>query len=140
MLLSSKQDVFAATIELGRFSDPISIKDGLTVSSDLFSEVEEVLGFIRKHINKEYIITGNPQREERWQYPMQSLREIVINMIVHRNYMSPDASLIKIYNERIEFWNPGKLPEGVSIDQLVSGNYISRIRNVKVASTFKEAS
>lgn len=27
----------------------------------------------------------------------------------------------------------------VSIDQLISGNYISRIRNVKVASTFKEA-
>jgi len=70
---------------------------------------------------------------------MQSLREIVINMIVHRNYMSPDASLIKIYNERIEFWNPGKLPDGISIDQLVRGNYISRIRNVKVASTFKEA-
>jgi|GEM_PF-6850956 len=33
------------------------IKDGLTVRSDLFSEVEEVLGFIRKHINKGYIIT-----------------------------------------------------------------------------------
>jgi len=61
-LLFSRRDVFTATIELGRFSDPISIKDGLTLRSDLFSEVEEVLGFIRKHINKEYIITGNPQR------------------------------------------------------------------------------
>lgn len=54
-----------AAIELGRFSTPASIKDGLTVRSDLFSEVEEVLGFIRKHINKGYIITGDPQREER---------------------------------------------------------------------------
>ncbi len=138
-LLFSRREVFAATIELGRFSTPISIKDGLTVRSDLFTEVEEVLNFIRKHINKEYIITGNPQREERWQYPMQSLREIVINMVVHRNYMNPDASLIKIYNERIEFWNPGTLPDGISIDQLINGNYVSRIRNVKIASTFKEA-
>lgn len=53
--------------------------------------------------------------------------------------MSPDASLIKIYNERFEFWNPGTLPDGISIDQLINGNYISRIRNVKIASTFKEA-
>ena len=138
-LLFARRQVFTATIELGRFSDPISIKDGLTVRSDLFTEVEEVLGFIRKHINKEYIITGNPQREERWQYPMQSLREIVINMVMHRNYMSPDASLIKIYNERIEFWNPGTLQVGISIDELISGNYVSRIRNVRIASTFKDA-
>jgi len=77
-LLFCKNEVFDAAIELGRFSTPTSIKDGLTVRSDLFTEVEEVLSFIRKHINKEYIITGDPQREERWQYPLKALREIVI--------------------------------------------------------------
>ncbi|MFC7526975.1 hypothetical protein ACFQRK_23665 [Parapedobacter sp. GCM10030251] len=51
-LLFAKNDVFQAAIELGRFSTPTIIKDGLTVRSDLFGEVEEVLGFIRKHINK----------------------------------------------------------------------------------------
>lgn len=71
-LLFCKNDVFDATIELGRFSTPTSIKDGLTVRSDLFTEVEEVLGFIKKHINKEYIITGDPQREERWQFPLRN--------------------------------------------------------------------
>jgi ATP-dependent DNA helicase RecG len=82
-LLFGNGYIFDANIELGRFSTPTSIKDGLTVRSDLFSEVEEVLGFIKKQINKEYIITGDPQREERWQYPLKALREIITNMIVH---------------------------------------------------------
>lgn len=34
----------------------------------------------------EYIITGEPQRTERFDYPLAAIREIVINMIVHREY------------------------------------------------------
>ncbi|WEK17434.1 MAG: ATP-binding protein [Candidatus Pedobacter colombiensis] len=138
-LLFSKNDVFSAVIELGRFSTPTSIKDGMTIRSDLFSEVELVLDFIKKHINKEYIITGDPQREERWEYPLQAIREIVINMIVHRDYMHSGDSSVKVYNDRIEFFNFGRLPEGFSIAQLISGYYISSVRNKMIASTFKEA-
>jgi len=138
-LLFGSGYIFDATIELGRFSTPTSIKDGVTVRSDLFRQVDEVLGFIKKQINKEYIITGDPQREERWQYPLKALREIIINMIVHRDYMNCGDSSIKIYNERIEFFNFGKLPDEISIEQLISGNYISRVRNKMIASTFKEA-
>ncbi|WP_379021396.1 ATP-binding protein [Parapedobacter deserti] len=138
-LLFAKNDVFQAAIELGRFSTPTSIKDGLTVRSDLFGEVEELLGFIRKHINKGYIITGDPQREERWQYPMPALREIVINMIVHRDYMSSGDSSVKIFDDYIEFFNPGHLPDTITIAQLLADEYSSYSHNRKVAATFKEA-
>ena len=76
-LLMMKDNAAISTIELGHFQDAITIKDGTTLSTDLISEVEEVLAFIRKHISKEYIITANPAREERWQYPLEALREIV---------------------------------------------------------------
>jgi len=93
-LLFSADDVFDAAIELGRFSAPTLIKDGRTSRCDLFSQVEDVLSFIKKHINKSFIITGNPQREERWQYPLEAIREIVINMIVHRNYADSGDSVV----------------------------------------------
>ncbi len=137
-LLFAKNDIFSATIELGRFSDPISIKDGLTVRSDLFLQVDEVINFIKKHLNKEYIITGNPEREERWQYPISAIREIVINMIVHRDYTHHGASSIKIYNDKIEFYNAGKLPDAITIEKLLTGNYVSEIRNIKIAGMFKQ--
>ena len=138
-LLFAKNDVFLATIELGRFSAPTLIKDGLTLRSDLFSQIEDVLTFVKKHINKEYIITGNPQREERWEYPLNAIREIIINMIVHRDYMHYGDSSVKVFDHYIEFFNPGPLPQSISIEQLLSGDYTSQARNKKVSSIFKEA-
>ena len=105
-LLFAKNDVFKATIELGRFSEPTLIKDALTLRTDLFTEIEGVFNFIKKHINKEYIITGNPQREERWQYPMDALREIIINMIVHRDYMQYEIRQLKFMITVLSFLIP----------------------------------
>ena len=138
-LLFAAKDALLATIELGRFSEETIIQDGTTNRSDLFSAVDAVLLFIRKHLNKSYIISGDKQREERWDYPLEALREIVINMIVHRDYMDSNDSVIKIFSDRIEFFNPGRLAEGLSIKQLLHGNYISAIRNKQIASIFKEA-
>lgn len=32
-----------------------------------------------------------------------------MNMIVHRGYRDPSNSIIKIFDDRIEFFNPGEL-------------------------------
>jgi ATP-dependent DNA helicase RecG len=138
-LLFMKSNSALTTIELGRFQTPTIIKDSVTLKNDLLSEVEAVMDFIKKHINKAYIITGNIQREERWDYPLDAVREIVVNAIVHRDYRDSSDSVIKIFDDRIEFYNPGKLPEGLSIEKLLSGDYISTIRNKKIAEVFKEA-
>ncbi len=138
-LLFARGDVFKATIELGRFSTLTLIKDALTLRTDLFSETEAIFDFVKKHINKAYIITGKPQREERWQYPMDAIREIIINMVVHRDYMHYGDSSVKIYDNNIEFFNPGCLPGSITIEQLIQGNYVSQIRNKKLAAMFKEA-
>jgi ATP-dependent DNA helicase RecG len=58
-------------------------------------------------------------------------------MIIHRDYRLPYDSIVKIFDNKIEFYNPGKLPEGMDIDDLLSGNYKSTPRNRKVADFFK---
>jgi len=92
------------------------------------------------HLKVEYIITGEPQRTERFDYPLDAIREIVINMVVHRDYRDSSASIIKIFDNRIEFYNPGKLYGGITIRDLLSGNYVSKSRNKLIAKAFKEAS
>jgi ATP-dependent DNA helicase RecG len=138
-LLFASGDVLLSTIEAGRFSLDTIVQDSATIRSDLFAEVDAALAFIRKHLSRSYIITGDKQRMERWDYPLEALREIVVNMIVHRDYMDASDSLIKVFTDRIEFFNPGRLLEGLSIEQLVSGNYVSAIRNKQIATLFKEA-
>jgi ATP-dependent DNA helicase RecG len=137
-LLFASQELFSTSVQIGRFSDPVTIKDDRTIRSDLLGQIEEVFEAVKKHLNKEIIITGNPQHEERWQYPLNAIREIIINMIVHRDYQDSANSIIKIFDDRIEFFNPGRLLAGLSVEQLLSGNYISHVRNKKIAAMFKE--
>jgi len=138
-LLFASEDVMLSTIETGRFSLDTIVQDSATIRSDLFAEVDATLAFIRKHLNRSYIISGDKQREERWDYPLEALREIVVNMIVHRDYMNSNDSQVKIFDDRIEFFNPGHLMEGLSIERLLHGDYISAIRNKQIATLFKEA-
>jgi ATP-dependent DNA helicase RecG len=59
-------------------------------------------------------------------------------MVVHRDYTHYGTSCVKIFDDRIEFFNAGHLPNSISIEQLMTGNYISSSRNLKIASIFKE--
>ncbi len=125
-------------IQIGRFKSDITIIDSLSLNTDLFSEVDEIMLFIKKHLKVEYIITGEPQRTERFDYPLDAIREVVINMIVHRDYRDSSGSVIKIFDNRIEFYNPGKLFGGITLQNLLSGNYTSKSRNKLIAKAFKE--
>ena len=138
-LLFGNEPTLSTTIDVGRFNSETIIKDNRTIRNDLFSEVGECIDFIYKHISKQFVITGKTQREEIWEYAPEAVREIVVNMIVHRDYRASADSTIKIHNNRIEFFNPGSLPEGINLDEILSGKSASSPRNKQIASVFKEA-
>ena len=126
------------TIELGRFQNNITIKDTARTKSDIITQVSEVMEFVKKHINLEVIITGEPRNKQKWQYPLEAIREIILNMVIHRDYRSASDSIVKVFNDKIEFYNPGRLPDTISIEDLLTNNYISTPRNKKVADFFKD--
>ena len=95
------------------------------------------MDFVRKHINKEVIITGEAQNIQKWQYPLEAIREIVMNMIVHRDYRSSSDSIVKVFNNKIEFYNPGRLPDNITVEDLLLNNYKSTPRNKLIADFFK---
>ncbi|AJA48718.1 ATP-dependent DNA helicase RecG [Clostridium pasteurianum DSM 525 = ATCC 6013] len=68
------------------------------------------------------------KREEREEYPVLVLREAIVNALVHRNY-SISGSKIRVFmfDDRIEFHSPGKLPNTVTIEKMKIG--VSYARN-----------
>jgi ATP-dependent DNA helicase RecG len=137
-LLFARDYCLISDLQAGRFKGETTIIDNLSLNTDLFTEVDEVFSFIKKHLMVEYIFNGEPQRTEKFDYPVDAIREIIVNMVVHRDYRESSGSVIKMFDHRIEFFNPGRLAAGITVQDLLSGNYVSQCRNKLIARVFKE--
>ena len=98
---------------------------------EMISEAEE---YVMRRIRTAYRIEGI-YRDELPEIPRPALREIIVNAILHRNYLVPTYIQIAIYDDRIEFYTPGGLPGNLTKEQLLQGS-CSRLRNPLLADVF----
>lgn len=85
---------------------------------DQIKESEEVLV---SYLRPETKIEGFKKEEPRFEIPIESLREALINAIAHRNYQLPSQIRIFVFDNRIEVKSPGKLPNTVTIENIRLG-------------------
>lgn len=67
-------------------------------------------------------------------YPGDAIRETLINLIVHRDYLVFSPAIISIFDDRLEAVSVGGLVDGVSLDDIMLG--VSVARNQKLANLF----
>ncbi|MDX9769265.1 MAG: ATP-binding protein [Tenuifilaceae bacterium] len=124
-----------AFVKIGRF--------GKTDDDLLFQEVVEGNAFqiadkTLEMLDKKFLISPisyeGLYRVEKWEYPYKAVREAIINAIVHRDYSGAPVQ-ISVYDDKIMIWNEGKLPEGISIEDLKQ-KHSSRPYNPTIASVF----
>lgn len=90
-----------------------------TVDGDVFNQLVESEKFIFNNIAlSAWIEEGKLQRQERWEYPPDAIREALANAISHRDYESSSKVQVRIFDDRMEFWNPGRLPDGWTTETL----------------------
>ena len=125
-----------AQVHCGRFKKNVKIIDDRLFAGSIIDQVEEVMNFIRKHINVEFVISGRPRRDEIWDYPLDALREALINAVCHRDYSDTSDIQIKIFDGYIQAWNPGPLPFGITLEELYHPSHSSKPRNKLIAQIF----
>ena len=89
--------------------------------------VEQALDFVRRNIAIDAAIERGGQRRERWDYPLEAVREAIVNAIAHRDYTIGVMDIeLSIYSDRLEVISPGRLPNTVTVDKMRAGYRASR--------------
>ena len=108
-----------------RFTDSRRIEGTLT------DMLDEALKFVRKNMRiATRIDAATGQRVDVPQYPMDAVREAILNALVHRDYSFHTEGMpiqLVMYSDRLEITNPGGLYGRLTIDQL--GNVQPDTRN-----------
>ena len=112
--------------DLGKFYPNTFVKIGRFKKDDadiIFQEVEEanlifLLQAVLNQLNHKFLIKSiafeGINRIEKGEYPLAAIREMLLNALVHRNYMGAPTQ-IRVYDDKINIWNEGALPEGISL-------------------------
>ena len=123
-----------ARVRVVRLKDNITIIGDRWIEGNLFNQFRETEEAIKNFINVRYEIKGF-EREDIWDYPLEAIREAIANAILHRDYMRAINVQIKVYDDRIWFYNVGGLPEDWDTEKLLS-SHASMPRNPTIFNIF----
>jgi ATP-dependent DNA helicase RecG len=126
-----------ATVRCARFKGQAegTFLDLQVIEGSVIEQVAAVMEFAQRNLAMAAKIEGALERKETWEYPLEALREAVINAVCHRDYASAASVQVRIFDDRLEVWNPGGLPPELSVRDL-RVSHASIPRNKLVADVF----
>jgi len=105
-------------VMIGRFGeDNEDLKFQEVVEGNLIYSLQEVQTQLNyKFLTRPVDFVGM-MRQERDEYPVAALREMLLNALVHKKYGGA-AIQIRVFDDRLSIWNEGALPPGLTIESL----------------------
>ena len=105
-------------VKIGRFgAEDDDLKFQEVVEGNLLHLLRETVFELNRKFFVKPISFEGLQRIEKDEYPVAAVREILLNALVHRDYMSSFIQ-VRIYDDKFWVWNSGKLPEDISFESL----------------------
>lgn len=112
--------------------------DRRNLHGTITSQIDQAEEFLKRNIQVGARTEGFHRIDEP-DYPLEALREAVVNAVVHRDYsLAGEAVRIFFYGNRIEVHSPGLLLPGLSLEEIKQGKTISRPRNPTIANVLRE--
>ena len=102
-------------------------------SGPIQDQVQLAFQYVLEKINMGMQIKGI-YRQDVYELPINSVRELIANAVAHRNYLEPGNIQVAIFDDRLEVTSPGMLLNTISIKKMIEG--YSRLRNPAIANAF----
>lgn len=105
------------------------IGDGGIIENGL---VEQAVEFVRRNTGVAATLTDGARREQKWTYPEEAVREAIVNALVHRDYLLSGTTVeLSVYEDRLEVISPGRLPNGITPQRMLTGCRAARNQLLK---------
>lgn len=114
-------------------NERLTFNDLKRYSGNAFTLIDHAEKYIRNNIRWRVEFDGSIHRKEIPEIPMDAVREALINSFCHKDYRISQNNEVSIYKNRIEIYNPGIFPEGLTPDDFITGSERSVKRNPRIA-------
>ena len=119
-----------------RGTDKTAFADFKHYKGNLFYLLDIAETYLKDKINWRVEFGNDMKRKEIPEIPVNTFREAIVNAFVHRDFNSPNGNEIAVFTDRIEIYNPGSFPSGLTPEDFIKGDEHSYLRNPKIAEMF----
>ena len=85
----------------------------------VFELVDQAVGFVMSRIDASVSDRSKgSQADVKYELPVQAVTEAIVNAVAHRDYASNGSVQVMLFRDRLEIWNPGRLPFGLTPERL----------------------
>ena len=99
--------------------------------------VERAIAFVSRTTPHRVEILPSGERVDRSALPLEAVREVVVNAVVHRDYLLAASDIeFAVYPDRLEVISPGRLPNGVTTEGMRLG--VRAARNQLLKDTLRD--
>jgi ATP-dependent DNA helicase RecG len=136
-----------AVIDMGRFRGVTPVSSEVLdlqkrIGGTIIEQITHIENYLWSNSNHGMSIGAGGRRIEMHEYPRVVIRELLANMVAHRDYrITTSVARVEKLRDRIQWISPGGLPEGVTIENLLTAQ-LSRnptLMQVLVDTGFVEA-
>jgi ATP-dependent DNA helicase RecG len=95
--------------------------------------IETAVKYCIDNMRWRVVLDGSIERKEIPEIPIEAIREAITNSYCHRDFRSSQNNEIAIYSDRVEIYNPGHFPDGLTPEDFIRGDGRSVKRNPNIA-------
>ena len=124
-------------LKLGVFvtEEKINFTDIARLEDNIYNLIKKGYAYILDHINWSVKKGEGTSRIEVPEIPVEAIREIVVNSFAHADYRGISENEIDITPGKIEIYNPGEFPEGLTPEMFAEKRIKSMPKNKVILNT-----
>jgi len=108
----------------------------ITIEGCLYDQIQKAVNQTIEIIEK--IPKFGKKGLESIKYPKETIHEIITNALLHRDYSIASDTHIRIFDNRIEIENPGKLPGHITVNNILKEQYSRNGAIVRIINKFPD--